>query len=66
MAVEMIIDQWNPSKRRYRTEAFCYGPLSRPLYRSGPSRKVPGRRGVTHTEEDWIDEETTSHRGRHE
>jgi hypothetical protein len=25
MAVEMIIDQWNPSKRRYRTETFCYG-----------------------------------------
>ena len=23
MAVEMIIDQWNPSKRRYRTETFC-------------------------------------------
>ena len=29
MAVEMIIDQWNPSKRRYRTETFCYGPRSR-------------------------------------
>ncbi len=28
MAVEMIIDQWNPSKRRYRTETFCYGPRS--------------------------------------
>jgi hypothetical protein len=28
MAVEMIIDQWNPSKRRYRQETFCYGPLS--------------------------------------
>ena len=26
MAVEMIIDHWNPSKRRYRTETFCYGP----------------------------------------
>jgi hypothetical protein len=63
MAVEMIIDQWNPSKRRYRTEAFCYGPLSCPLYRSGPARKVPGRRGMTFTEEDWIDDEATSHRG---
>jgi hypothetical protein len=63
MAVEMIIDQWNPSKRRYRTEAFCYGPLSCPLYRSGPSRKVPGRCGMTYTEEDWIDDEATSHRG---
>ena len=23
MPVEMIIDQWNPSRRRYRTETFC-------------------------------------------
>jgi hypothetical protein len=63
MAVEMIIDQWNPSKRRYRTETFCYGPRSCPLYRSGSERKVPGRRGMTYTEEDWIDDEATSHRG---
>ena len=63
MAVEMIIDQWNPERRRYRTGTFCYGPLSCPLYRSGPPRKVPGRRGMTYTEEDWIDEEATSHRG---
>jgi hypothetical protein len=26
MAVEMIIDQWNPSNVRYRRETFCYGP----------------------------------------
>jgi hypothetical protein len=25
MAVEMIVDQWNPDRRRYRTETFCYG-----------------------------------------
>lgn len=62
MAVEMIIDQWNPSNRRYRTETFCYGPRSCPLYRSGPVRKVPGRRGMSYTEEDWVDEEATSHR----
>jgi hypothetical protein len=29
-----------PGLRRYRTEAFCYGPRSCPLYRSGPERKV--------------------------
>jgi hypothetical protein len=40
MAVEMIIDQRNPSRRRYRTETFCYGPRSCPLYRSGPARKA--------------------------
>jgi hypothetical protein len=63
MAVEMIIDQWNPSQRRYRTETFCYGPRSCHLYRSGPERKVPGRRGMSYTEEDWVDEEGTSRRG---
>lgn len=62
MAVEMIIDQWNPSQRRYRTETFCYGPRSCPLYEPGPARKVPGRHGMTYTEEDWVDVEATSHR----
>jgi len=62
MAVEMIIDHWNPSQRRYRTETFCYGPLSCPFYRAGPTRKVPGRRGMSYEEEDWIDEEATGHR----
>jgi hypothetical protein len=42
MPVEMIIDQWNPSRRRYRTETFCYGPISCPLYEAEPVRKVPG------------------------
>jgi len=34
-----------------------------PLYRSGPKRKVPGRKGMTWVEEDWVDEEHISHRG---
>lgn len=63
MAVEMIIDQWNPSKRRYRRETFCYGPKNCPLYSAGPTRKVPGRRGMSWTEEDWVDEDATAHRG---
>jgi hypothetical protein len=62
MAVEMIIDQWNPSHRRYRTETFCYGPKSCPHYKAGPKRKVPGRRGMTYVEEDWVDEDATAHR----
>ncbi len=62
MAVEMIIDHWNPSQRRYRTETFCYGPLSCPLYKAGPTRKVPGRRGMSYEEEDWVDEDETRHR----
>lgn len=62
MSVEMIIDHWNPGKKRYRTETFCYGPKSCPLYKPGPTRKVPGRRGMSWTEEDWVDEQATSHR----
>src|SRR3990172_3687974 len=62
MAVEMIIDQWNPSQRKYRYETFCYGPLSCPVYESGPTRKVPGRKGMTYEEEDWVDNGATSHR----
>jgi hypothetical protein len=62
MAVEMIIDQWNPRQRRYRTETFCYGPRSCPLYAAGPARMVPGRRGMTYTEEDWVDDDATAHR----
>ena len=30
MAVVMIIDQWNPSQKRYRSETFCHDPLSCP------------------------------------
>jgi len=63
MSVEMIIDHWNPSKKRYRFESFCYGPKSCSLYRAGPTRKVPGRKGMSYTEEDWVDEDATSHRG---
>lgn len=63
MPVEMIIDQWNPSERQYRFETFCYGPKSCPLYRAGPTRKVPGRKGMSWEEEDWVDEEATEHRG---
>jgi len=66
MPVEMIIDQWKPGVKRYRYETFCYGPRSCRLYAAGATRKVPGRRGMTWEEEDWIDEEATSHRGEDE
>ena len=66
MPVEMIIDHWNPSKKKYRFETFCYGPKSCSLYSSGPTRKVPGRRGMTWEEEDWIDEDATAHRSLNE
>jgi hypothetical protein len=63
MPVEMIIDQWKPSQKKYRFETFCYGPKSCLFYRAGATRKVPGRKGMTWEEEDWVDEEATSHRG---
>jgi len=63
MPVEIIVDHWNPSKKKYRFEAFCYGPKSCPLYRAGATRKVPGRAGMTWEEEDWVDEDATSLRG---
>ena len=63
MPVEIIVDQWNPSKKRYRFETFCYGPKSCEFYKAGPIRKVPGRRGMVWEEEDWVDEDQTAHRG---
>jgi len=62
MPVELIIDQWNPSNRKYRRETFCYGPKSCTLYRPGPTRKVPGRKGMSWEEEDWVDDQATEHR----
>jgi hypothetical protein len=62
MAVDMIVDQWKPGQRRYRTETFCYGPKSCRIYRAGPTRKVPGRRGMSWEEEDWVDDDATAHR----
>lgn len=63
MPVEMIVDHWNPSQKRYRFETFCYGPKSCSFYKAGPTRKVPGRKGMSWEEEDWIDEDATAHRG---
>ncbi len=63
MPVEMIIDQWNPSQKRYRFETFCYGPKSCSLYKAGPTRKVPGRKGMVWEEADWVDDDATAHRG---
>ena len=63
MPVEMIIDQWNPRKKKYRFETFCYGPKSCPFYKAGATRKVPGRQGMIWVEGDWVDEDAVSHRG---
>jgi hypothetical protein len=63
MPVEIIIDHWNPSRVRHREETFCYGPKSCSVYRAGPTRKVPGRKGMVYEELDWVDKDATSHRG---
>lgn len=66
MAVEITIDHWNPGKKKYRNETFCYGPKSCSFYVAGPNRQVPGRKGMKYIEENLIDEQATSHRGPHE
>lgn len=63
MPVTIIVDQWNPEKQRFREETFCYGPKSCMFYKPGPQRRVPGRRGMIWEEPDWVDEESTAHRG---
>jgi hypothetical protein len=63
MSVEIIIDHWNPNKKQYRFETFCYGPKSCPLHKAGATKKVPGRKGMIWEEPDWVDEEAVSHRG---
>ncbi len=63
MPVEIIVDHWNPGVKKYRFETFCYGPKICSNYKPGPTRKVPGRKGMVFEEEDWVDQEATSHRG---
>ena len=62
MAVEIIIDHWQPNKKKHRYETFCYGPKSCGHYKPGPLRQVPGRRGMTYEEPEWVDDEETAHR----
>lgn len=63
VAVEIIVDRWNPSKVKYRREALCYSPKSCCLYVPGPVRRVPGWNGLIWIEEGWVNEEVTAHRG---
>lgn len=67
MPVEIIVDNWNPrSRKKYRFETFCYGPLNCKLYKAGPNRKVEGRNGMVYVEEDCVDEMSVEHRGEDE
>jgi len=62
MPVEMIVDHWNPSQKKYHFETVCNGPKSCSIYRAGPTRKVPGRKGMSWEEEDCVADDATSHR----
>ncbi|MDH5769508.1 MAG: hypothetical protein OEZ31_11240 [Nitrospirota bacterium] len=44
MATEIIIDHWNPDKKKWRYEIHCYGPRDCPHYRPGKARTVQGRK----------------------
>ena len=46
-----------------RLDARTYESKCLTCIRAGPKRKVPGRKGMSYTEEDWVDEDATSHRG---
>jgi hypothetical protein len=62
MPVEITVDHWNPSQKRYKFETFCYGPKNCFFHRAGATRMVPGRKGMVWEEADWVDEDATSHR----
>ncbi len=53
MATEIIIDHWNPEKKKWRYETHCYGSKDCPNYKPGKARSVPGRKpGMV-----WIDDD---------
>ena len=68
----MILQQENPALALSETEIISPA-LSSPMiyppvplsfqFPSVPTRKVPGRKGMTWEEEDWVDEDAVSHRG---
>jgi hypothetical protein len=52
MPTEIIVDHWNPDRKKWRTETHCYGPHDCPRYRAGRARSVPGRKpGMTYVDE---------------
>lgn len=53
MATEIIIDQWEPSRKKWRSETHCYGARDCSRYRPGKARLVPGRQpGMV-----WVDDD---------
>jgi len=53
MVTEIIVDHWNPSKKKYRFETHCYGPKDCPRYSPGKPYRVPGRSaGMVYVDDD--------------
>jgi hypothetical protein len=53
MATQIIIDQWNPTRQKWRYETHCYGPRDCPRYRAGKPYRVQGRQpGMV-----WVDDD---------
>lgn len=53
MTTEMIIDHWNPSKKKYRIETHCYGPKTCKNYKPGRPYVVPGRNNLKYEDDDY-------------
>ena len=55
MPTEITIDQWNPSKKRWRFETHCYGPRDCPRYKPGKPYRVQGRKSWMVWEDDDVE-----------
>jgi len=55
MATEITIDQWNPSKKKWRFETHCYGPRDCPRYKPGKPYRVQGRKSWMVWEDDDVE-----------
>ena len=62
MSTAEIEYNWGVS-RKYRFEAFCYGPFNCPLYKMGKSRAVPYKDEGSSYDEGWMDELCCERRG---
>jgi len=53
MVTEIIVDHWNPDRKKYRFETHCYGPKDCPRYNPGKPYRVPGRSaGMVYVDDD--------------
>ena len=53
MATEITIDQWDPSRKKWRFETHCYGPRACPRHKAGRPYRVQGRK----PDMVWVDDD---------